>query len=283
VTMRLAHVITESGATLAAIDGDEVVLLPDIASTIDDLIAAGSPGLQRLEAAQCESAARMAIVDAQLAAPVLRPSKVMCIGMNYRDHAEEQGIELPRSPVLFAKFPSSLAAPGEEIGWSRALTMQVDWEAELAVIIGKPLRNASREEGLASVFGYTAANDLSARDLQFTDGQWVRAKSLDGFLPIGPAITLAEQFDPSSKIIRSRVNGELMQESNTDQLIFGIGEILEFLSHSFSLLPGDLLLTGTPAGVGAFRDPPRFLADGDVVEIEIEGVGILSNTMRERP
>ena len=225
----------------------------------------------------------MAIVDAQLAAPILRPSKVMCIGMNYRDHAEEQGIELPRSPVLFAKFPSSLAAPGEQIAWSRALTMEVDWEAELAVIIGKPLRNASREEGLASVFGYTAANDLSARDLQFSDGQWVRAKSLDGFLPIGPAITLAEQFDPSNKAIRSRVNGELMQESNTDQLIFGIGELLEFLSQSFSLLPGDLLLTGTPAGVGAFRDPPRFLADGDVVEIEIEGVGTLSNTMREQP
>jgi 5-carboxymethyl-2-hydroxymuconate isomerase len=286
--MRLAHVVTARGPQIAALLDDQVVALgealPDGVRTIDDLLTRGSGALEEAVVALASATATpMSLADVTFAPPVLRPSKVLCIGMNYRDHAEEQGIDLPERPLVFAKLPSALAAHEEEVTWSRSLTNQVDWEAELAVIVGQTLRNASPREATDCVFGYTAANDVSARDLQFSDGQWVRAKSLDGFLPLGPAIALAGAYDPAGKAVASRVNGEPMQNSDTDQLIFGVADILAHLSASFTLLPGDVVLTGTPAGVGAFREPPRFLGDGDVVEIEIEGIGTLRNTMRERP
>jgi 2-keto-4-pentenoate hydratase/2-oxohepta-3-ene-1,7-dioic acid hydratase in catechol pathway len=285
--MRLAHVITPAGPEIAMVQDEQAVLLGDVmppgVRLIDDLIAQGEAAFEIAAAAADSARATPVAIDAvQLGSPVLRPSKVVCIGMNYRDHAEEQGIDLPERPLMFAKLPSALAAHEDEVTWSTALTNEVDWEAELAVVVGQTLRDASPEEAVAGVFGYTAANDLSARDLQFSDGQWVRSKSLDGFLPLGPAVALADQYDPAGKAVGSRVNGEVMQDSNTDQLIFSVGDILAFLSASFTLLPGDVVLTGTPAGVGAFRSPPRFLGDGDVVEIEIEGIGTLRNTMRER-
>jgi 2-keto-4-pentenoate hydratase/2-oxohepta-3-ene-1,7-dioic acid hydratase in catechol pathway len=282
--MRLVHLAGAEHPELALLrEGSVVPLRPALPAgvvTLDDAIELG-PGTLRAAADKLGDADGIPLAAASLAAPVLRPSKVLCIGMNYRDHAEEQGVELPDQPLLFAKFPSALTGPDSTIGWSPKLTSQVDWEAELAVVVGRRLRNVSAADASEGVFGYTAANDLSARDIQFGDGQWVRGKSLDGFLPLGPAVVTADSFDPSAKAIRSYVNGELMQDSSTDQLIFGVGEILSFLSRSFTLTPGDIVLTGTPAGVGAFRDPPVFLGDGDVVEIEIEGIGTLRNTMRE--
>jgi 2-keto-4-pentenoate hydratase/2-oxohepta-3-ene-1,7-dioic acid hydratase in catechol pathway len=286
--MRLANVITARGPQIAAVLDDQVVelaeTLPDGVRTTDELLLRGAGAPEEAAVALASAAATpISLADVTFAPPVLRPSKILGIGMNYRDHAEEQGIEAPERPLVFAKLPSALAAHEDEVSWSRSLTDQVDWEAELAVVVGQTLRNASPTEAIAGVFGYTAANDVSARDLQFSDGQWVRAKGLDGFLPLGPAIALADEYDPAGKAVASRVNGEPMQNSNTDQLIFGVAEILAHLSASFTLLPGDIVLTGTPAGVGAFRDPPRFLGDGDVVEIEIEGIGTLRNTTRERP
>ncbi|MEZ5077236.1 MAG: fumarylacetoacetate hydrolase family protein [Solirubrobacterales bacterium] len=282
--MRLVHLAGPEGPEPALIRKNGVVslrpTLPAAVSTLDDAITLGAETLHAA-AAELDGADATPLADVTLAAPLLRPSKVLCIGMNYRDHADEQGVELPSSPLLFAKLPSALTGPDSTVSWSSELTSQVDWEAELAVVVGRPLREVSPGAALEGVFGYTAANDLSARDIQFADGQWVRGKSLDGFLPLGPALVTADSYDPSAKAIRSRVNGKLMQNSNTDQLIFGVGEILSFLSRAFTLLPGDVVLTGTPAGVGAFREPPIFLGNGDVVEIEIEGLGTLRNLMRE--
>lgn len=282
--MKLVHLASPDGPEPALVVDDGAVSLraglPADVKTLDDAIALGAQGLQAAAGAVA-GAEPVPLVGAPLASPLLRPSKVLCVGMNYRDHAEEQDVELPSQPLIFAKMPSALTAPDSVVSWSPELTEQVDWEAELAVVVGQRLRNASAGEAREGVFGYTAANDLSARDIQFADGQWVRGKSLDGFLPLGPALVTADSFDPDAKAIRSRVNGEQMQDSCTDQLIFGVGDILSFLSRSFTLLPGDLVLTGTPAGVGAFREPPVFLHDGDVVEVEIEGIGTLRNTMRE--
>ncbi len=220
---------------------------------------------------------------APLLHPIIAPSKIIGIGLNYRDHCEEQHVEPPERPTVFAKFPSALLPPGGVIQWSREITRQVDYEAELAVIIGRVARNVKAAEAYYYVFGYTAANDVSARDLQFAEKQWVRSKSLDTFAPLGPwVVTQDEIGDPMNLGIRSLVNGEVRQDSRTENMIFGVPELIEFLSHSFTLLPGDIILTGTPAGVGIFRDPPLLLQDGDTVTVEIEKIGRLTNTCRER-
>lgn len=219
---------------------------------------------------------------ASLLHPIIAPSKIIGIGLNYRDHCEEQNIEPPERPTVFAKFPSSLLRPGGVIQWERELTQQVDYEAELAVIIGRVARHVKATEAYYYVFGYTAANDVSARDIQFGDKQWVRGKSLDTFCPLGPwVVTQDEIGDPMNLAIRSLVNGEVRQESNTGNMIFDVPHLIEFLSRSFTLLPGDIILTGTPAGVGIFRDPPMLLQDGDTVTVEIEKIGALTNTCRE--
>jgi 2-keto-4-pentenoate hydratase/2-oxohepta-3-ene-1,7-dioic acid hydratase in catechol pathway len=190
----------------------------------------------------------------------------------------ETGLAEPPRPLVFAKFLSSLAGPGEPIWWPDGLTEKVDWEAELAAVVGTRMRDVAVEDALGGLFGYTAANDVSARDLQFGDEQWVRGKSLDSFCPVGPTLVTAEEFgDPQAKRIRCRVNGEVKQDSTTAEMIFGVAEIVSFLSHNFTLEPGDLILTGTPWGVGGFADPPAFLGAGDTVEVEVEGIGVLSN------
>jgi 2-keto-4-pentenoate hydratase/2-oxohepta-3-ene-1,7-dioic acid hydratase in catechol pathway len=219
--------------------------------------------------------------DARLLAPVPNPSKVVAIGLNYRDHAREQGVEPPDRPVAFAKFPTSIIGPGDTITWDPALTSQVDYEAELAFVIGRTAKRVPVEEAYKHVAGYTCLDDVSARDLQFGDRQWVRGKSLDTFCPMGPwLVTRYELPDPHSLRIRCSVNGELLQDSSTGELIFGVPELVAFLSRAFTLLPGDVVATGTPSGVGVFRKPPRFLQDGDTVAVEIEGVGRLENPCR---
>jgi 2-keto-4-pentenoate hydratase/2-oxohepta-3-ene-1,7-dioic acid hydratase in catechol pathway len=206
---------------------------------------------------------------------IQRPGKIVAIGLNYMDHVRESGAEPPKRPLVFAKFPTSVIGPNEPIKIPRGVTQRVDWEVELAVVIGEQARNVSAGEALGCVQGYTIGNDVSARDLQFADGQWVRAKSLDTFCPLYPEVAQVE--DPQNLKLTTRVNGEVMQDSNTSEMIFGVAELISFCSHSFTLEPGDVILTGTPWGCGEFMDPKRSLQDGDVVECEIEGLGVLSN------
>ena len=215
-----------------------------------------------------------------MALPIERPQKIVCIGLNYRDHAEEQGTELPAAPLLFAKWTNTLIGPGEPIVIP-PITKQVDYEAELGVVIGERVRGASAENALEAVAGFLCLNDVSARDLQFSDGQWVRGKSLDTFCPIGPEfVPAADVPDPQALAIRAVVNGEVLQDSHTSNMIFSVAEIVAHVSRSITLEPGDLIATGTPAGVGAFRDPPVWLEPGDEVTIEIEGLGALTNPVR---
>lgn len=206
--------------------------------------------------------------------PVPAPSKIVCVGLNYRDHADESGQAAPKEPLLFAKFPSALVGPDDAISWPAGLTSQVDWEGELAVVVGATLSGARPAECLDGVFGYTAANDVSARDVQFGDSQWVRGKSIDTFCPVGPEVVTQSEFgDPQKKTLRTFVNGACMQNGSTADMIFPVGELLSWISGQITLEPGDLILTGTPPGVGAFRTPPVFLQPGDIVEIQIEGIG----------
>jgi 2-keto-4-pentenoate hydratase/2-oxohepta-3-ene-1,7-dioic acid hydratase in catechol pathway len=208
--------------------------------------------------------------------PIPRPGKIVCVGLNYRDHAEEQGAELPAAPLLFAKFPTSLIGPGDPIVIPVIVT-RCDYEAELGVVLGETVKNVSRENALEAVAAYVVANDVSARDLQFGDGQWTRGKSPDTFCPVGPLVPASEVPDPHALPIRALLNGEAVQDSTTANLIFGIDEIISYASQTSTLEAGDLILTGTPAGVGVFRDPPRLLQPGDEITIEIDGVGTLTN------
>ena len=209
--------------------------------------------------------------------PIERPQKIVCVGLNYRDHAEEQGVDLPERPLLFAKWPNTLIGPGEPIVIP-PLAERVDYEAELGVVIGSRARGVSVENALEAVAGYLCANDVTARDLQLGDGQWTRGKSLDTFCPVGPALVpAAEIADPQALGIRAILNGEVMQDSTTANMVFGVAEIVAFVSQAITLEPGDLILTGTPAGVGVFRDPPVLLQAGDEITVEIDGVGALTN------
>jgi 2,4-didehydro-3-deoxy-L-rhamnonate hydrolase len=209
--------------------------------------------------------------------PIERPGKIVCVGLNYRDHAEEQGVELPQAPLLFAKWQNTLIGPGDPIVIPPLVT-KCDYEAELGVVIGATVSRVSKENALEAVRGYICANDVSARDLQFGDGQWTRGKSPDTFCPVGPELVPASEIaDPHNLTIRAIVSGEVLQDSTTANLIFGVDEIISHISQTTTLDPGDLILTGTPAGVGIFRDPQRLLQPGDEVTIEIEGIGALTN------
>lgn len=205
-------------------------------------------------------------------------STIIAIGLNYKDHAEESKGEIPKSPIVFAKFSSSLLGHREAITWRSAITEKVDFEAELAVVIGEKTSRCPEEEALEKVFGYTCANDVSARDLQFGDGQWVRGKSLDTFCPLGPWIVTGNEIqDPHDLTIKCLLNGKTMQDSSTKNMVFGVPRLISHLSQYFTLMPGDVILTGTPAGVGAFRDPSIYLKNGDSVSVEIEKIGTLTN------
>jgi len=216
--------------------------------------------------------------------PIARPSKIICAGVNYRDHADETGLDVPRQPVLFAKWPNSLIGPGDPIVLP-SFTTQVDYEAELAVVIGRRVRDVSVDDALDAVAGVICLNDVSARDLQFADGgQWTVGKSLDTFCPIGPRVVpLDEIDDPQQLRIRCIVNGEVLQDSTTSDMIFSIAELIAFASRGIELEAGDLIATGTPPGVGFTRNPPRFLQPGDDVTVELEGVGTLTNPVVPAP
>lgn len=222
---------------------------------------------------------RLNRVQIELAAPVPRPGKIICIGLNYRDHAEESGMAIPTSPLVFSKFSSCAVGANEQILLPKG-SAQVDYEAEMAFVVGRRAKNVRCDDAMNYVLGYTNFNDVSARDFQFADGQWTRGKSCDTFAPMGEFIATKDEIvDPHNLRIQFRLNGETLQDSRTDQLIFKIPELIEFLSAAFTLEPGDVVATGTPPGVGFARKPPVFMQAGDRAEVEIEGLGILFNTV----
>jgi len=214
----------------------------------------------------------------RLLAPV-EPPNIIAIGLNYRKHAEEQGLtKLPAEPLIFLKATSSLCGLGDAIVLPTSAPTEVDYEAEIAVVIGRRARNVSEKDAMGAVLGFTCANDVSARDCQkVRDKQWARGKSFDTFCPLGPTIVTPDEVDGQSSPIRAVLNGAVMQSSNTSDMIFSIRQIVSFVSHQFTLLPGTVILTGTPEGVGFARKPPVFLKPGDAIVIEIEGVGRLEN------
>jgi 2-keto-4-pentenoate hydratase/2-oxohepta-3-ene-1,7-dioic acid hydratase in catechol pathway len=286
--LRLISVRAGSETRLGVQAGDRWLpaadLIADGPTTMDALLRGGRDALAALAAAHDADRIRRdgrPVVAADLLAPVARPGKVVAIGRNYRDHAAEEGVDPPPAPLIFAKWPSAIVGPGADIRWDPGLTAQVDYEAELAVVIGTTARLVSEADALAHVLGYTCLNDVSARDIQFGDGQWTRGKSLDTFCPMGPALVTADAIpDPQALEIECRVNDEVLQHASTAQMYFGVAAIISHCSMAFTLEPGDVIATGTPGGVGIFRDPPVLLADGDVVTVSIEGIGQLTNRCR---
>lgn len=278
--MRIARVRDGEGlAWLARAEGDEFVpILPaQVRSGHDSLREALEDGIDFASIAPVTSSAG----PFRLRSPLIAPQKVMAIGLNYRDHAVEANLDLPSVPVMFMKAPSALIGPGDEIWYRHADTAELDYEGELAVVIGRRVRDVPSERALRYVFGYLVCNDVSARDAQFSDGQFARAKSYDTFCPIGPWITTTDDIsDPQDLAVRTRVNGVTVQDSSTKEMVFSVAAIVSYLSRFMTLEPGDIISTGTPAGVGFVRRPPLYLEHGDLVEVEIDQLGVLSNPVR---
>jgi 2-keto-4-pentenoate hydratase/2-oxohepta-3-ene-1,7-dioic acid hydratase in catechol pathway len=281
--MKLVTFANGDGPRLGAVRGDEVIDLAGASAgkLPSDMIAfleQGDAALKLARQIASGTAPGLPMTDVTLLAPVPRPSKVVAIGQNYMDHCREQGVEPPEWPVIFTKFTTAVIGPGAEIRWDPALTSMVDYEVELAVVIGRCARRVSANEALAYVAGYTVCNDVSARNLQFGDGQWVRGKSLDTFCPLGPWLVTRDEIpDPQNLAVRTTLNGQVVQDSNTKEMIFGVRELIEFASRAFTMEPGDVIVTGTPPGVGVFRDPQLFLKEGDSITVEVAGIGQLTN------
>ena len=279
--MRLVTFFENGKARLGALAKSGIVDLSSLSPGLDMMgfISGGETLWQKaqtvLDSAEIKA---LPVSSVKILAPIHNPGKIIGIGLNYTDHCREQNVPIPKYPLVFAKFPSSILNPQEPISWDTELTQQVDCEAELGVVIGKKAFHVDACNALEYVFGYTIINDVSARDLQFRDKQWVRSKSLDTFCPLGPAIVTKEEIEnPQNLAIRAIVNEEIRQDSSTSQMIFSVAELVAYLSRSFTLQPGDLIATGTPNGVGVFRKPPVFLQKGDKVVIEIEKLGRLEN------
>jgi 2-keto-4-pentenoate hydratase/2-oxohepta-3-ene-1,7-dioic acid hydratase in catechol pathway len=284
---------------LGVVTGTRVIDLPaamrgvsdDAPATVLSLIQAGPDAWKKQMSAIASSIDQIgdrhshAAESVRWHAPISRPPKnVFCLGQNYAAHAKESAqargreMKIPTVPVIFTKAPTTISGPYDDVLVDRAATQQVDWEVELGVVIGTGGRNIARADALRHVFGYTVINDLSARDLQQQHLQWFKGKSLDGFCPMGPVIVTADEFgDPQNKRLQLRVNGTTKQDGNTANMIFPVDVIIEWLSKGLTLEPGDVIATGTPEGVGMARTPQEFLQDGDVIETEVEGIGILRN------
>lgn len=283
--MRLATVRSPTGPRVVAAEGSTWVDLqatrPHLPQTLRQLLALGEVGLEAVrEAVRAPGAVVFPSETLRFLPPVPDPQKIICIGLNYRDHAAESGAPIPREPILFSKYTTALIGHEEPIVLP-SVSNEVDYEAELVVVMGRRARKVSPQEGLAAVAGYTIGNDVSARDWQLKkDGkQWMVGKTFDTFAPCGPWLVTAEEVgDPHRLGIRLRLNGQVMQSSNTDQMIFRVGELVSYLSQVFTLEPGDLIYTGTPPGVGFARKPPVFLKPGDIVEVEIDSLGLLRNS-----
>jgi 2-keto-4-pentenoate hydratase/2-oxohepta-3-ene-1,7-dioic acid hydratase in catechol pathway len=299
--MKYAMFSPASGAAprLGVVVGARVVDLPaamrgvwdDAPATVLSLIQAGPDASKERMSATASSIDQIgdqhsyATESVRWHAPIPRPTKnVFCLGQNYVAHAKESAqargreMKIPTVPVIFTKAPTTISGPYDDVHVDRTATQQVDWEVELGVVIGTGGRNIARADALRHVFGYTVINDLSARDLQQAHLQWFKGKSLDGFCPMGPVIVTADEFgDPQNKRLQLRVNGTTKQDGHTSNMIFPVDVIIESLSKGLTLEPGDVIATGTPEGVGMGRTPQEFLVDGDVVETEVEGIGVLRN------
>ena len=287
--MRLVTYRDGAEARIGAVQGDRVIDLSDLAPDMQTLIEQGDAGTKGARAAVDAAASSRPLSEVTLLAPIPRPRKnIVCLGMNYAAHAYESARArgnpevLPEYPVFFTKAPTSVIGPDAVVPLHQNETSQLDWEVELAFIIGRKARNVLRSEALDYVFGYTVLNDVSARELQNQHQQFFRAKSLDGCGPLGPWIVTADEIpDPHALNLRLRVNGETMQDSSTGDQIFKSPAIIAVLSHGMTLEAGDIISTGTPAGVGMGRHPQLWLKDGDVMEAEVEGIGVLRNPVRK--
>jgi acylpyruvate hydrolase len=281
--VRLVSYTHDGIAAAGVLLDDEIVAFsslerPPGASVRDALAALDASGLSELAEAASRCSQRIALVDVQLVAPVPDPEKIICIGLNYRDHAEESGQEIPQAPMWFAKFANSLIGSGEAILLPRAHPEYVDYEAELALVIGRTARNVEPDQGLDHIAGVMPFNDVSARDLQLQNPLWTSGKAIDTFAPCGPSlVTLDEAGDLGQLALSTRIDGELVQEGTTANLIFGPEQLVAWLSRTITLRPGDIVATGTPAGVGAAQG--RFLRSGNTVEVEVEGLGTLRNAV----
>jgi 2-keto-4-pentenoate hydratase/2-oxohepta-3-ene-1,7-dioic acid hydratase in catechol pathway len=257
------------GGTIHDLSG--VFKFRDLGAMLDAGVAAGDVEDLRVRSRTYEPG------EVRLLAPIARPGKIICVGLNYHDHCREQSVEPPAYPMLFSKFANAVAHPGAPVT-RPAATEQLDLECELAVVIGRKASRIGPDEAAAVIFGYTILNDVTMRDLQREDRQWLRAKSSDGFAPMGPVVVTADEIgDPQALRVRSSVNGETWQDSTTAEMIFGVATIVAFASRTITLEPGDVIATGTPAGVGHYHVPPRYLSDGDVMRCEIDGIGVLEN------
>jgi 2-keto-4-pentenoate hydratase/2-oxohepta-3-ene-1,7-dioic acid hydratase in catechol pathway len=284
--LKLLTFIAHNEARPGVLVGDQVIDLKAAGLPVDEtgdllrIVRGGDAMLERVHEA-INSATRRAfdLSEVRLTAPLLNPSKIIAVGLNYIDHCKEANLPVPQEPVLFTKWPNSITGPYDELHWPEGVTREVDYEVELGVVIGRRGRNIKEADALDYVCGYTVVNDVSARDLQFANAkQWDRGKSLDTFCPWGPWIVTRDEIpDPHNLTVRTILNGQEMQLSNTRNLIFNIRQIIAYASQGTTLLPGDLIPTGTPFGVGFSRTPPVFLQHGDVCECEVEHVGKISN------
>jgi 2-keto-4-pentenoate hydratase/2-oxohepta-3-ene-1,7-dioic acid hydratase in catechol pathway len=287
--MRLAtyEAADGEGAHVGVVVGERIfgVASGGVPDDMLGFIERGSPALTAARSLSSDATAAVALSSVRLMAPIPRPRRnVVCVGLNYAEHVAESksvvGADAPKYPVFFTKPPSTVIGPGDEIPWHGKVSTAIDWEVELAVIIGREGRDIAESATMEYVFGYTVANDVTARDLQQRHGQWYKGKGLDGFCPLGPVIVTADEIgDPHALDIMVRVNGVEKQRSNTRHLIFNIPRLIAEWSAGMTLYPGDILLTGTPSGVGVGRTPPEFLKPGDIVEAEIPAIGVLRNVV----
>jgi 2-keto-4-pentenoate hydratase/2-oxohepta-3-ene-1,7-dioic acid hydratase in catechol pathway len=281
--MRWVTVATEDGPRACGVYQGEYVDVnaadPELPASVRGLLELGTGWEHRAWSVLPRGAVRHDPAGARLLAPVPDPRKIICIGLNYRDHAAESGVAPPEEPVLFSKYPTALTGHEAPIVLPK-VSQQVDYEAELVVIIGRGGRHITRERAFEHVGGYAVGHDVSARDWQLNKPgkQWMAGKTFDTFAPVGPVLVTPDEIsDPHGLGIRLRLNGQTMQDSSTRQLIFGVDELIAYLSQVFTLEPGDLIFTGTPPGVGMARKPPVWLKPGDVVEVEIDHLGTLRN------
>jgi 2-keto-4-pentenoate hydratase/2-oxohepta-3-ene-1,7-dioic acid hydratase in catechol pathway len=282
--MRLLTYLSENGPAVASLEGQRWVDLqdadPSLPRELQGIVALGDAGWEQVAAATAGGES-LALPPAAILPPILRPAKILCVGLNYSDHARETGQEIPAEPLIFNKLPTTLIGHQQQIVLPRC-SEQIDYEAELVVVIGRRGRNIPQSSALEYVAGYCCGNDVSARDWQKQKpgGQWLLGKSFDTFGPVGPHLVTADEVGRVDNLeIECRLNGKTMQRSNTRHLIFPVGRLISYVSQICTLEPGDLLFTGTPPGVGVARNPPVFLQAGDRVEIEVERVGLLCNTV----
>ena len=265
---------------VGATDGDAIcdLTLAGVAASMMQMIALGQAGLERAKRAMETGAPRLPMAGTRLAAPLPRPGKILCSGINYKSHAAENpDAKMPSEPFFFAKMPSSVIGPEDVIPYP-AMTAQLDYEVEFAVVIGRRLSHAAEAEVMPAIFGYTLLNDVSARDVQFKDNQITLGKNFDGFTPLGPCIVTADAMAlPGQVALKTRLNGRTMQDGTTADWLFPLPRLLSFLSDVMTLEPGDVVSTGTPAGVSLFQNPQVFMQPGDVIEIEAAGIGVLRN------